>query len=170
MANIIHEEEAHLSCSSSYISHQCTHVCCSRLTNWMLDALEMPWQSPVLVLTMMSTGIYSWTQKTLFWTNHTRTSPTWVLLGKLGIPGANRCQVLKETAQRHGIDTMSLNVRAPGRRIHVRKRRLPGSDISVGCGPSTRSLQNMGRNDSVRLDITQVRLCNYSISVNVITL
>lgn len=78
---------------------------------------------------------------------------------KLGIPGANRGQVLKETAQRHGIDTMSLDGRAPGRRIRVRKRRLPGSDISVGCGPSKRSLQNTwAEMIQSGLDITQVRL------------
>lgn len=59
---------------------------------------------------------------------------------KLGIPGANRGQVLKETAQRHDIDTMSLDGRT-GRRIRGRKWRLPGSDISVGCGPSKRALQ-----------------------------
>ena len=31
---------------------------------------------------------------------------------KLGIPGANRGQVLKETAMRHGIDTVALDTRS----------------------------------------------------------
>ena len=60
---------------------------------------------------------------------------------KLGIPSANRGQVLKETAKRLGIDTMSLDGRS-GRRIRARKRRLPGSAISVGCAPSKKALQN----------------------------
>lgn len=59
---------------------------------------------------------------------------------KLGIPGANRGQVLKETAQRHGIDTMALDGRS-GHRIRARKRRLPGSEISVGCGPTKKAIQ-----------------------------
>lgn len=59
---------------------------------------------------------------------------------KLGIPGGNRGQVLKETAMRLVIDTMSLDGRA-GRCICARKRRLPGSDISVGCGPRKKALQ-----------------------------
>lgn len=59
---------------------------------------------------------------------------------KLGIPSAKRGQILKETAQRHGIDTMSLDGRT-GRRIPARKRRLPVSDISVGCGPTKKALK-----------------------------
>lgn len=58
---------------------------------------------------------------------------------KLGIPGANRGQVLKEVAQRHGIDTVTSDGRS-SQRIHARKWRFPGSDISVGCGPSQKAL------------------------------
>ena len=60
---------------------------------------------------------------------------------KLGIKGANRGQILKETAQRHGIDTMALDGRV-SQHIRARKRRLPGSDISVGCGPSQKALRS----------------------------
>ena len=58
---------------------------------------------------------------------------------KLGITGANRGQILKETAQRHGIDTMALDGWV-SQRIRATKQRLSGSDISVGCGPSQKAL------------------------------
>lgn len=58
---------------------------------------------------------------------------------KLGITGPNRGQVLKETAVRHGINTVDLDGHTT-RRIRSRKRRLPGSDISVGSGPSKKAL------------------------------
>ena len=60
---------------------------------------------------------------------------------RLGISGANCGQVLKEAAQAHGIDTVALDGRS-SQRLCARKRRLPGSDISVGCGPSKKTLQN----------------------------
>ena len=59
----------------------------------------------------------------------------------LGIPGTNNGQVLKEMAMRHGIDTVALDARS-GRRLRSRKRRLPSTDISVGCGPSKRALKS----------------------------
>ena len=59
---------------------------------------------------------------------------------KLGILGANRGQVLKETTKRLGIDTMSLDGRS-GCCICARKR-LPGSAVSVACAPSKKALQN----------------------------
>ena len=60
---------------------------------------------------------------------------------KLGIPGDNSGQVLKETALKHGIDTVALDSRL-SRRIRARKRRLPGSDISVGCGPGKKAVKS----------------------------
>ena len=60
---------------------------------------------------------------------------------KLGIPGDNKGQVLKETATRNGIDTIALDSRS-GSRIRARKRRLPVSDISVGCGPSKKAVKS----------------------------
>ena len=60
---------------------------------------------------------------------------------KLGIEGANSGQVLKETATGHGIMTEALDGRS-GRCIRARKRRLPRSDISVGCGPGKKALQS----------------------------
>ena len=60
---------------------------------------------------------------------------------KLGITGPNRGQVLKETAARHGINTVALDGRTT-RRIRGMKRRLPGSDISVGSGPTKKALHS----------------------------
>ena len=60
---------------------------------------------------------------------------------RLGIQGGNRGQVLKETAVRHNIDTVALDGRS-SQRLRAHKRRLVGSDISVGCAPSKKALQN----------------------------
>ena len=60
---------------------------------------------------------------------------------KMGIPGSNSGQVLKETAIKHGIDTVALDSLST-RRIRARKWRLPGSSISVGCGPSKKVLKS----------------------------
>lgn len=71
-------------------------------------------------------------QQTINWSAEAR---------KLGIPGDNCGQVLKETAVRHGIDTVHLDGRS-GRRLRARKRRLEGSDISIGSAPSKKAVQN----------------------------
>ena len=60
---------------------------------------------------------------------------------KLGIPGDNCGQVLKDTAQQHSINTEALDGRS-GRRIRASKRRLPGSDVSVGCAPSKKAVKS----------------------------
>lgn len=72
------------------------------------------------------------TQQSINWSAEAR---------KLGIPGDNCGQVLKETAVRYGIDTVKLDGRS-GRRLRARKRRLEGSDISVGSAPSKKAEQN----------------------------
>ena len=59
---------------------------------------------------------------------------------KLGITGANRGQILKETAAKNGVDTVALDSRSV-RRIPSKKSSFPGSDISIGCAASKEAIK-----------------------------
>ena len=55
----------------------------------------------------------------------------------------NAGQVLKEVAEKHGIDTQKLEHKAPSLpRLHSRKRKLPGGEISIPSLPTTSEITN----------------------------
>lgn len=55
------------------------------------------------------------------------------LARKHSVPGMNGGQVIKEYAQKCGIDTISLEHRQPGKVLRAKKLKMPGQDISFPC-------------------------------------
>lgn len=55
------------------------------------------------------------------------------LARKHSVPGMNGGQVIKEYAQKCGIDTISLDHRQPGKVLRAKKLKIPGKDISFPC-------------------------------------
>ena len=55
------------------------------------------------------------------------------LARKHSVPGMNGGQVIKEYAQKCGIDTISLDHRQPGKVLRAKKLKMPGKDISFPC-------------------------------------
>lgn len=61
------------------------------------------------------------------------------------IPSKNAGQVLKETANKHGINTTILDQRSNTPRIRRHKCRLPGGEISIPCLPTVDSVKEEQR-------------------------
>ena len=62
------------------------------------------------------------------------------LARQYNIPGKNAGQVLKEMANKHGIDTTRLDQRSNATRIRRHKFRLPGQEISMPCLPTVHTV------------------------------
>ena len=64
----------------------------------------------------------------------TTTKLNWSALArKYNVPGRNGGQVLKEYAQRHGVNTYQLDGLEQQKRDRQRKLKMPGGEISVPC-------------------------------------
>lgn len=63
------------------------------------------------------------------------------LARKHSVPGMNGGQVIKEYAQKCGIDTISLDHRQPGKVLRAKKLKIPGKDISFPCHKTVRQVK-----------------------------
>lgn len=86
------------------------------------------------------------------------------------IPGKNCGQVVKEFAQKSGIDTFQLDGLTPGRKTRISKRKLQGGEISAPAPPTPRAIkqewnQMIQRGElSLGVPCTPFTLTQYTIS------